>query len=149
MSTACILYFYVLIRAYNHLIWIYGVWFLDSECASLPSIPVGKWYCKYCQNMFEREKFVAHNANAVAAGRVSGVDPIEQITKRSIRIVNNLASEVSACILCRYCYCLCLVSFLIFSTQAPPKLFEKHDCFVLLIPWLLICCSYVNLVCGA
>lgn len=71
------------------------------ECASLPSIPRGKWYCKYCQNMFEREKFVAHNANALAAGRVSGVDSIEQITKRSIRIVNNLASEVSACILCR------------------------------------------------
>ncbi|XP_057535170.1 increased DNA methylation 1 isoform X2 [Amaranthus tricolor] len=71
------------------------------ECASLPSIPRGKWYCKYCENMFEREKFVAHNANALAAGRVSGVDSIEQITKRSIRIVNNLASEVSACILCR------------------------------------------------
>jgi len=73
-----------------------------AECASLPSIPRGKWYCKYCQNMFEREKFVAHNANAVAAGRVSGVDPMEQITKRSIRIVDNLASEVSSCILCRY-----------------------------------------------
>ncbi|XP_021722047.1 increased DNA methylation 1-like [Chenopodium quinoa] len=72
-----------------------------TECASLPSIPRGKWYCKYCQNMFEREKFVAHNANALAAGRVSGVDSIEQITKQSIRIVNNLASEVSACILCR------------------------------------------------
>uniref|UniRef100_A0A803MGH9 PHD-type domain-containing protein n=1 Tax=Chenopodium quinoa TaxID=63459 RepID=A0A803MGH9_CHEQI len=71
-----------------------------TECASLPSIPRGKWYCKYCQNMFEREKFVAHNANALAAGRVSGVDSIEQITKQSIRIVNNLASEVSACILC-------------------------------------------------
>ncbi|KMT06448.1 hypothetical protein BVRB_7g161170 [Beta vulgaris subsp. vulgaris] len=75
-------------------------------CASLPSIPQGKWYCKYCENMFEREKFVSHNANALAAGRVSGVDPIEQITKRSIRIVNNLASEVSACILCReYDFC--------------------------------------------
>ncbi|KAL2933418.1 Increased DNA methylation 1 [Bienertia sinuspersici] len=77
-----------------------------KECASLPSIPVGKWYCKYCENMFEREKFVAHNANAVAAGRISGVDSIEQITKRSIRIVNNPASEVSACILCRgYDFC--------------------------------------------
>ncbi|KAJ8438681.1 hypothetical protein Cgig2_011864 [Carnegiea gigantea] len=76
------------------------------QCASLPSIPRGKWYCKYCQNMFEREKFVAHNANAVAAGRVSGVDPIEQITTRSIRIVDNLASEVSSCILCRgYDFC--------------------------------------------
>lgn len=50
--------------------------------------------------MFQREKFVEHNANAVAAGRVSGVDPIEQITKRCIRIVNPEA-EVSACVLCR------------------------------------------------
>ncbi|KAL9228089.1 hypothetical protein vseg_003703 [Gypsophila vaccaria] len=72
-----------------------------TECASLSGIPRGKWYCKYCENMFEREKFVAHNANAFAAGRVSGVDPMEQITKRSIRIVNNVGSDVSSCILCR------------------------------------------------
>lgn len=85
----------------------YIFWF-NAVCASLPSIPQGKWYCKYCENMFEREKFVSHNANALAAGRVSGVDPIEQITKRSIRIVNNLASEVSACILCRYFHFPCL-----------------------------------------
>lgn len=45
-----------------------------------------------------------HNANAVAAGRVSGgVDPIEQITKRCIRIVKNpQKDEVIACVLCRY-----------------------------------------------
>ncbi|KAK9723936.1 hypothetical protein RND81_05G035600 [Saponaria officinalis] len=72
-----------------------------TECASLSGIPRGKWYCKYCESMFEREKFVAHNANAFAAGRVSGVDPMEQITRRSIRIVNNVGSEVSSCILCR------------------------------------------------
>ncbi|KAL7211222.1 hypothetical protein ACSBR2_014157 [Camellia fascicularis] len=36
------------------------------------------------KNMFQREKFVEHNANAVAAGRVLGVDLIEQITKRYI-----------------------------------------------------------------
>ncbi|KAF5953924.1 hypothetical protein HYC85_006780 [Camellia sinensis] len=72
------------------------------ECASLSSIPRGKWYCKYCQNMFQREKFVEHNANAVAAGRVSGVDLIEQITKRCIRIVKNPEdAEVIACVLCR------------------------------------------------
>ncbi|RVW47942.1 Increased DNA methylation 1 [Vitis vinifera] len=73
---------------------------LSVVCASLPSIPQDDWYCRYCQNMFQREKFVEHNANAVAAGRVSGVDPIEQITKRCIRIVNPEA-EVSACVLCR------------------------------------------------
>ncbi|KAG5556783.1 hypothetical protein RHGRI_007146 [Rhododendron griersonianum] len=72
------------------------------ECASLTSIPRGKWYCQYCQNMFQREKFVEFNENALAAGRVSGVDPIEQITKRCIRIVKNPEdAEVIACVLCR------------------------------------------------
>lgn len=72
------------------------------ECASLKTVPRGKWYCKFCQNMFQREKFVAHNANAVAAGRVSGVDVLGQITERCIRIVKNPeASEVFACVLCR------------------------------------------------
>ncbi|XP_059646794.1 uncharacterized protein LOC132293362 isoform X2 [Cornus florida] len=72
------------------------------ECASLTSIPRGKWYCQYCQNMFLREKFVEHNANAVAAGRISGVDPIEQITKRCIRIIKNPEEvEAIACVLCR------------------------------------------------
>ncbi|KAL2487308.1 Acyl-CoA N-acyltransferase with RING/FYVE/PHD-type zinc finger domain [Abeliophyllum distichum] len=73
-----------------------------KECASLSSIPQGKWYCTYCQNMFQRERFVEHNANAVAAGRVSGVDPIEQITNRCIRIVRNPGElEVIACVICR------------------------------------------------
>ncbi|KAI4364239.1 hypothetical protein MLD38_020359 [Melastoma candidum] len=72
-----------------------------KECASLTSIPRGDWYCNYCQNMFQREKFV--NVNSVAAGRVSGVDPIEQITKRCIRIVKNIGAEISGCALCR-CY---------------------------------------------
>ncbi|EPS62785.1 hypothetical protein M569_12002, partial [Genlisea aurea] len=72
------------------------------ECASLSSVPDGKWYCTYCQNMFEREKFVMWNANAVAAGRVSGVDPIEQITNRCIRIVKNPEeADVIACVICR------------------------------------------------
>ncbi|KAL2509140.1 Acyl-CoA N-acyltransferase with RING/FYVE/PHD-type zinc finger domain [Forsythia ovata] len=73
-----------------------------KECASLSSIPPGKWYCTYCQNMFQRERFVEHNANAVAAGRVSGVDPIEQIANRCIRIVRNPGElEVIACVICR------------------------------------------------
>ncbi|KDP29214.1 hypothetical protein JCGZ_16603 [Jatropha curcas] len=70
-------------------------------CASLSSVPRGKWFCQFCKNMFQREKFVEHNANAVAAGRVSGVDPIEQITKRCMRIVKNLEAELSGCVLCR------------------------------------------------
>ncbi|KAF3441774.1 hypothetical protein FNV43_RR15689 [Rhamnella rubrinervis] len=71
------------------------------ECASLPSVPRGDWYCQYCNNMFQREKFVEHNENAVAAGRVSGVDPIEEISQRCIRIVKNIEAELSGCVLCR------------------------------------------------
>ncbi|XP_008241356.1 PREDICTED: uncharacterized protein LOC103339786 isoform X1 [Prunus mume] len=71
------------------------------DCASLPSVPRGDWYCKFCQNMFQREKFVEHNENAVAAGRISGIDPIEQITQRCIRIVKDIEAELTGCVLCR------------------------------------------------
>ncbi|PHT89889.1 hypothetical protein T459_05002 [Capsicum annuum] len=72
------------------------------KCASLSTIPRGKWYCKYCESMLQREKFVEHNANALAAGRVSGVDSIEQITNRCIRSVKNAEeAEFIACVLCR------------------------------------------------
>ncbi|CAN8285595.1 unnamed protein product [Cochlearia groenlandica] len=71
-------------------------------CASLPSLPIEKWSCKYCVNMIEREKFVNSNQNAVAAGRVDGVDAIAQITQRCIRIVSSFGSELpSVCVLCR------------------------------------------------
>ncbi|KZV29464.1 hypothetical protein F511_03749 [Dorcoceras hygrometricum] len=72
-----------------------------KECASLLSIPHGKWYCTYCQNKFQKERFVEHNSNAVAAGRVLGIDPIEQITNRCIRIVKNPEAELIACVICR------------------------------------------------
>ncbi|KAB5561756.1 hypothetical protein DKX38_006713 [Salix brachista] len=72
-----------------------------QECLSLPSIPRGKWYCKYCLNTFEKEKFVEHNANAIAAGRIAGVDPIEQITRRCIRIVKTFEAEAGGCVFCR------------------------------------------------
>ncbi|XP_011657045.1 uncharacterized protein LOC101214170 isoform X2 [Cucumis sativus] len=71
------------------------------DCVPLQCIPTGIWYCKYCQNLFQKEKFVEHNANAVAAGRVAGVDPIEQITTRCIRIVKTMEVEVGGCALCR------------------------------------------------
>ncbi|KAH0632494.1 hypothetical protein KY290_038226 [Solanum tuberosum] len=75
-----------------------------KECASLSAVPRGKWYCKYCENKFQREKFVEHNANAIAAGRISGIDPIDQISKRCMRTVKNPEeAEVIACALCR-CY---------------------------------------------
>ncbi|KAE8733081.1 Cyclin-dependent kinases regulatory subunit 1 [Hibiscus syriacus] len=73
-----------------------------AECISLQRIPTGTWHCRYCQNTFQKEKFVQHNANAVAAGRVVGIDPIEQITKRCIRIIKIPEAEVpSVCVLCR------------------------------------------------
>ena len=72
-----------------------------AECASLTTIPRGDWYCTYCQNMFQREKFLEHNENALAAGRVSGVDPIEEISRRCIRIVRNIEADLSGCVLCR------------------------------------------------
>lgn len=72
---------------------------VHTECVGLPSIPRGKWYCKYCQQSM---KLVADNANAVAAGRVAGIDPIEQIMTRCMRIVKNPENtELVACVLCR------------------------------------------------
>ncbi|XP_022755912.1 uncharacterized protein LOC111303754 isoform X2 [Durio zibethinus] len=73
-----------------------------KDCVSLSSIPTGTWHCRYCQNTFQKEKFVEHNANALAAGRVAGIDPIEQISKRCIRIIKTPETEVlSVCVLCR------------------------------------------------
>lgn len=72
-----------------------------KECASLSSIPPGDWFCKYCQTMFQREKHLGYNANAVAAGRISGADPIEEIAMRCIRIVENPGAAVTSCVLCR------------------------------------------------
>ncbi|XP_059430609.1 uncharacterized protein LOC132164188 [Corylus avellana] len=72
-----------------------------TECVPLPSIPSGTWYCRYCQNVFQQEKSVERNANAVAAGRVAGVDPIEQITKRCIRIFKTPEVDFGGCALCR------------------------------------------------
>lgn len=71
-------------------------------CVDLPEIPSGKWYCSYCLTMIAREKCCAYNANATAAGRVSGVDPIEQIAKRCIRIIDTEDAEVGGCVLCRH-----------------------------------------------
>ncbi|KAJ8461627.1 hypothetical protein OPV22_034553 [Ensete ventricosum] len=72
-----------------------------TGCVGLPSIPVGDWYCQYCINLHQRERSVACNDNAIAAGRVAGVDPIEQIFKRSIRIVTTSQTDVGGCAFCR------------------------------------------------
>ncbi|XP_010940549.1 uncharacterized protein [Elaeis guineensis] len=72
-----------------------------KECVGLSSIPRGDWYCRYCQSLHQRERSVAHNDNAIAAGRVAGVDPIEQIFRRCIRIVSTPDNDISSCALCR------------------------------------------------
>lgn len=52
--------------------------------------------------MFEKEKFVERNANAVAAGRIAGIDPVEEITRRCIRIVETADADIGGCALCRF-----------------------------------------------
>ncbi|KAK9158709.1 hypothetical protein Scep_005283 [Stephania cephalantha] len=71
------------------------------DCVGLADVPSGRWYCPYCVIMYQREKSCGYNANAKAAGRVDGVDPIEQITKRCIRIVQTTETEIGGCVLCR------------------------------------------------
>ncbi|KAL0460616.1 UNVERIFIED_CONTAM: Increased DNA methylation 1 [Sesamum latifolium] len=72
-----------------------------TECVGLSVIPQGIWYCKYCKNMFEKEKLAEADANAIAAGRVPGVDPLEAITQRCIRIVETFEPDIGGCAICR------------------------------------------------
>ncbi|EPS71321.1 hypothetical protein M569_03436, partial [Genlisea aurea] len=72
-----------------------------SECIGMSTIPEGKWYCKYCQGMYEREKFSENDANAIAAGWVPGVDPLAEISQRCIRIIGAFATDVGGCAICR------------------------------------------------
>ncbi|CAI8602516.1 unnamed protein product [Vicia faba] len=72
-----------------------------KECASVSSTPRRGRYCPICQHMFLGEGSVALNPDAVAAGRIEGVDPIEQIAKRCIRIVKDIEAEIGGCALCR------------------------------------------------
>lgn len=65
--------------------------------------------------MFAKERFVETNANAIAAGRVAGIDAIEQITRRCIRMVETLETDVTVCVLCRSHFYSYFV-FLLFST---------------------------------
>ncbi|KAK6936126.1 Zinc finger, PHD-finger [Dillenia turbinata] len=71
------------------------------DCLSLPELPTGTWYCRYCHHMFQKERFGKHNANVIGAGRVLGVDPMEQITQRCTRVVKSSEAEIGGCVLCR------------------------------------------------
>ncbi|KEH38894.1 RING/FYVE/PHD zinc finger protein [Medicago truncatula] len=70
------------------------------DCVPLPCIPCGTWYCKYCQTNFQMESNAQRNANALAAGRIEGIDPLEQINRRCIRIVKSVAVDHGGCALC-------------------------------------------------
>ena len=70
------------------------------DCVPLPCIPSGTWYCRYCQNNFLKESNVERNVNALAAGRIAGIDPLEEINRRCIRIVKSVAVDHGGCALC-------------------------------------------------
>ncbi|XP_027062700.1 uncharacterized protein [Coffea arabica] len=70
-------------------------------CVDLPRVPEGTWYCRCCVNMLKNENFVEHNANAVAAGRVAGIDPVEEVRKRCVRIIGASETDVGGCVICR------------------------------------------------
>ena len=71
-----------------------------SDCVPLPCIPSGTWYCKYCQTNFQMESNAQRSMNALAAGRIEGIDPLEQINRRCIRIVKSVAVDHGGCALC-------------------------------------------------
>ena len=70
------------------------------------------------------------NANAIAAGRVVGIDPIEQITRRCIRIVKTFEAEVGGCVFCR-------LSYLVQLSRMYSELSVCLSCSVRVWVWLL------------
>ncbi|XP_015694144.1 uncharacterized protein LOC102710214 isoform X2 [Oryza brachyantha] len=68
-------------------------------CVGLSGVP-SEWYCDNCSNLVQKEKALAENKNAKAAGRQAGVDSIEQIMKRAIRIVP-ISDDLGGCALCK------------------------------------------------
>ncbi|XP_006656529.2 uncharacterized protein LOC102707973 [Oryza brachyantha] len=71
------------------------------ECIGFTTIPKGSWCCRYCENRQQRESSLAYNHNAIAAGRIDGIDPMEQIFTRSIRIATTPVTGFGGCALCR------------------------------------------------
>uniref|UniRef100_A0A7N0UT72 PHD-type domain-containing protein n=1 Tax=Kalanchoe fedtschenkoi TaxID=63787 RepID=A0A7N0UT72_KALFE len=69
-----------------------------KECASSLTRRNGILFCRTCVSN-QKGKF--DNANAIAAGRVPGVDHVEQVVNRSIRIIQVGEVEIGGCILCR------------------------------------------------
>lgn len=70
-----------------------------AACVGLSEVP-SEWFCDNCSNLVQKEKALAENKNAKAAGRQAGVDSIEQILKRAIRIVP-ISDDLGGCALCK------------------------------------------------
>ncbi|KAL2981673.1 hypothetical protein AAZX31_13G303000 [Glycine max] len=71
------------------------------DCVPLPCIPSGSWYCKYCQNVFQKDRHGQHEVNALAAaGRIAGPDILELMNKRCIRVVKTVEVDHGGCALC-------------------------------------------------
>lgn len=68
-------------------------------CVGLSDVP-SEWFCDNCSILVQKEKALAANKNAKAAGRQAGVDSIEQIMKRAIRIVP-ISDDLGGCALCK------------------------------------------------
>lgn len=68
-------------------------------CVGLSEVP-SEWFCDNCTILVQKEKALAANKNAKAAGRQAGVDSIEQIMKRAIRIVP-ISDDLGGCALCK------------------------------------------------
>ncbi|CAL5050326.1 unnamed protein product [Urochloa decumbens] len=71
------------------------------ECVGLFATPTGTWCCRYCENRQQRESCLAYNNNAIAAGRIEGADPLEEIFTRSIRIATSPQTGFGGCALCK------------------------------------------------
>lgn len=80
-----------------------------AECVDLQFIPRGKWYCRSCELKIRKEENAKPNANAIAAGRVAGIDPFEEIKKRCIRILDTIEQDDGGCVLCRCIFILCFL----------------------------------------
>lgn len=71
------------------------------ECVSLPSIPRGNWHCKYCEKKSKSETVGEYDVNSSATGQLEGVDNVDQLAGRCIRVVKNMEAETNGCVLCR------------------------------------------------
>ncbi|KAL8216954.1 hypothetical protein R6Q57_023791 [Mikania cordata] len=70
-----------------------------KECILETRAPFEKWFCKYCQVSM---KCLGSIFKYVVGGTVSGINPIEEVVNRCVRIIENSNKhDLVACVLCR------------------------------------------------